>query len=189
MTSTAQASELGTGTWVIDPMHSAIAFVVRHLTVAKVRGNFTSFGGELRISDELESCSVSATVDVESLTTRQSDRDAHLRSPDFFDAATYPHISYRSTDVRRESDGVYLVSGELTIRDVTRPIELRVEANGVTPDPMGTSRAGFSATGAFNRRDFGIVFDMPMGGPGFVIGDQIKVELDVAAVLQAGEGG
>ena len=174
------------GCWAIDPAHSNIAFSVRHLMVSKVRGQFTRFEGMIQITAEPADASVMATIDLTSVDTRNDDRDAHLRSADFFDVERHPTMTYRSTGVRPTVDG-YGVSGELCLHGVTRPVELALEFNGVSPDPWGGTRAGFSATTEINRRDFGIDISLPLAGGGVVVGDKVKVSLEIEAVLQTSQ--
>jgi polyisoprenoid-binding protein YceI len=172
------------GTWTIDPSHSEVSFSVRHLMVSKVRGAFARFGGAVTTAEHPSLTSVEATIEMDSVDTRDERRDAHLRSGDFFDVERYPLMTYRSTAVRPDRDG-YVVEGQLTLHGVTRPVELKVELNGVSADPWGGTRAGFSATTEINRRDFGIDISMPLEGGGVVVGDKVGVSLEIEAALQA----
>ena len=174
------------GTWTIDLSHSEVSFVVRHLVVSKVRGSFRRFSGELQISEDISASSATATIDMASVDTRDPARDDHLRSADYFDVERYPTMTFRSTGVRRHGER-FVVSGDLEIHGVTRPVELTVEFNGVTPDPWGGTRAGFSATTEINRRDFGIDLRIPLVGGGIAVGEEIKIQLEIQAVL-AGSG-
>lgn len=181
-TTAAAIPGLVAGTWTIDPSHSDVSFAVRHLMVSKVRGSFTRFSGELRIGEDAASSSVAATIDMASIDTRDHDRDAHLRSADFFDVERYPTMTFRSTGVH--GDGAdFVVSGDLELHGITRSVELAVEVNGVTADPWGATRAGFSAATEINRRDFGIDLHMPLDGGGAVVGDKVRVQLEIEAVL------
>lgn len=170
------------GTWTIDPVHSDVSFTVRHMMVSKVRGNFTSFSGELVTAENPLGSSATATIDMTSIATGSEQRDNHIRSADFFEVEKYPTMTYRSTAIRPADDG-YVVEGELSLHGVTRPVELAVAANGFGPDPYGGTRAGFSATGSINRRDFGIDITMPLDGGGVVVGDRIQIVLEIEAVL------
>jgi polyisoprenoid-binding protein YceI len=170
------------GTWNIDPTHSEVSFSVRHLMVSKVRGTFTGFSGAITIADDPLQSSVAASVDMSSIDTRDANRDAHLRSADFFHVEDHPNMTYRSTSVRPDGDS-YAVDGELTLRGVTRPIQLNLEFNGVSADPWGGTRAGFSAATEINRRDFGVDITMPLDGGGVVVGDKVKIELEIEAIL------
>lgn len=180
------ARSLVPGTWTIDPSHSDVAFTVRHLMVSKVRGQFTHFEGALQITEDVLDSSVTAAIEMASIDTHDEGRDAHLRSNDFFDAETYPTMTYRSTGIRAAGDG-YVVDGELTLKGVTRPVELALELNGVGTDPWGGTRAGFSAGTAINRRDFGVDITLPLDGGGVVVGDKVQITLEIEAILQADE--
>jgi polyisoprenoid-binding protein YceI len=174
---------LTTGTWTIDPTHSDVSFTVRHLMVSKVRGHFTKFEGAFDIADNVLDSSVTAEIDLTSIDTRDPNRDEHLRSADFFEVAQYPTMTYRSTAIRPDGDD-YVVEGELTLHGVTRPVDLALEYNGTSSDPWGNTRAGFSATTEINRRDFGIDITLPLDGGGVVVGDKVKVALEIEAILQ-----
>ncbi len=168
------------GVWTIDPAHSEVSFTVRHMMVSKVRGWFEKFSGQITIAaDPLES-SVNATIDASSLNTRNDQRDAHLRSADYLETATYPELTFTSTSVRADGDG-YLVTGDLTLHGVTKSVELALEFNGSTIDPWGNDRAGFSAGATINRKDYGISIEMPLDGGGVVVGDKIAIHLELEA--------
>ncbi len=172
------------GTWAIDPAHSEVGFSVRHLMVSKVRGHFARFEGTIRTGADPLASSVDVTVDLTSVDTGDAGRDEHLRSTDFFGVEEHPTMTYRSTGVRADGDR-YLVDGELTVHGVGRPVQLEVELNGFqAATPFGDTRVGFSARGAIDRRDFGIVFNMPMEGGGVVVGERVQIELEVEAILQ-----
>jgi len=175
---------LTAGTWNIDPAHSEVSFTVRHLMVSKVRGTFTGFTGSVTVAEDPLASSVEATIDMASIDTRDAGRDAHLRSPDFFETDTYPTMTYRSASVRPHGDD-FVVEGELTLHGVTRPVALDLELNGVSADPWGGTRAGFSAETEINRKDFGVDITMPLDGGGMVVGDKIKVHLEIEAILQS----
>jgi polyisoprenoid-binding protein YceI len=171
------------GTWDIDASHSTVGFSVRHMMVSKVRGYFREFSGEIVTAGDPTQSSVSATIDLSSIDTRQEQRDAHIRSADFFDVDNHPQMTFRSTGVR--TDGAdWLVDGELTIKGNTRPVILALELNGFGPDAYGGTRAGFSAKTEINRNEFGVDIKMPMDGGGVVVGDKISVELEIEAVLR-----
>lgn len=180
------AAALVPGTWVIDPSHSEVSFTVRHLMVSKVRGTFARFGGTITTAQDPAGHAVEATIEVASVDTRDERRDNHLRSADFFDVETHPEMTYRSTRVRPDGD-TYVVDGELSLHGFTRPVSLRLELNGVHPDPWGGTRAGFSATAELNRRDFGIDINMPIDGGGVVVGDKVTIHIEVEATLQAAQ--
>ena len=159
-------------TWTIDPIHSEVGFSVRHMMVSKVRGRFTNFSGELVTADDPTKSSVTAEIDLSSINTGQEQRDAHIRSADFFEVETYPTMTYKSTGVRVE-DGEYILDGDLTLKGVTKSVPLRLELKGFGPDPYGGYRAGFSATGEINRSEFNISFNAPLQNGGVVVGDKI----------------
>lgn len=171
------------GTWEIDATHSDVSFSVRHMMVSKVRGRFNSVSGRVVTGENLQDSSVTAEIDVDSFDTGNAQRDEHIRSSDFLHAAEFPKMTFRSTGIRGAGENV-VVSGDLTLHGVTRPVELAVEVTGFGPDAFGGTRAGFEATTKINRKDFGIDIEMPLDGGGVVIGDTIQVTLDIQAVLQ-----
>ncbi len=175
--------QIPAGTWTIDPSHSEVGFSVRHLMVSKVKGNFETFSGTITIGADPLDSSVTAEVDLASINTRDAQRDGHLRSSDFFEVETHPTLIFVSTAVKAAGDD-FVVTGDLTIKGTTLPVELSLEFNGVHPDPWGGTRAGFSAETEISRKDFGVDFEIPMDGGGVVVGDKIKVVLEVEAVLQ-----
>jgi polyisoprenoid-binding protein YceI len=177
-----QNAALAEGTWNIDPVHSDVSFTVRHMMVSKVRGRFTKFDGAIKTGAQP---SVEVNVDLSSIDTSNEQRDAHIKSADFFEVEQHPTMSYRSTSVQWDGGEELTVDGELTLKGVTRPVRLQAEFNGVTKDPYGGTRAGFSAKTEINRKDFRVDIDMPMDGGGVVIGDKIQINLEVEAVLQA----
>jgi polyisoprenoid-binding protein YceI len=173
------------GTWDIDPIHSEVSFVVRHMVVSKVRGRFDRFEGTVvTAADPLQS-SVEATIDAASINTNQEQRDTHIRSADFLDAEGHPKITFRSRALRSSGDK-YFLDGDLTIRGVTRPITLDFEANGFTPDPFGGTRTGFSASTEIDRQDFGVSYNGPIPGAdnAMVLSDKITINVEVEAVLR-----
>jgi polyisoprenoid-binding protein YceI len=171
------------GTWVIDPVHTDVGFVVRHMVVAKVRGRFQTFEGQIVTGENPADSSVTATIDLTSIDTGNQQRDDHIRSADFFEVETYPTMTYRSTGVRK--DGADLVlDGKLTLKGVTKDVPLRLELNGFGPDAYGGTRAGFTATAEINRRDFGVNFNAAIETGGAVVADKVAIHLEVEAVLQ-----
>ena len=171
------------GTWSIDPVHSDVGFTARHMMVSKVRGKFRTFSGQLVTGDNPLDSSVTAEIDLSSIDTGSEQRDAHIRSADFFEVETYPTMTYRSTGVRRHGSD-YVLDGELTLKGVTKEVPLALELNGFGPDPYGGTRAGFTATGEINRRDFGVNFSAVMETGGAVVSDKITIHLEIEAVLQ-----
>jgi len=174
------------GTWAIDPVHSDVSFTVKHMMVSKVRGRFDTFEGTLVTAEDPLQSSVTATIDTASINTNQPQRDAHIRSADFFEVETHPNMTFRSTGIRADGED-FLVDGELTLKGITKPVTLALELSGFGPDAYGGTRAGFSASTTINRRDFGVDINMPMDGGGVVVGDKITINLEVEAVLQTPE--
>jgi polyisoprenoid-binding protein YceI len=168
-------------TWTIDPIHSEVGFSVRHMMVSKVRGRFTNFSGQIVTADDPTQSSVTAEIDLSSINTGQEQRDAHIRSADFFEVETYPTMTYKSTGIRVE-DGEYVIDGDLTLKGVTRSVPLRLELNGFGPDPYGGVRAGFTATGEINRSDFNVSFNAPLANGGVVVAEKVTLQLEIEAV-------
>jgi polyisoprenoid-binding protein YceI len=171
----------------IDTTHSGVHFTVRHLVISKVRGRFTRFSGTVWLDDQNPAASrVEAFIDADSVDTNEPKRDGHLRSPDFFDVAQFPQITFQSTRVEAAgaagAGGELRVTGDLTIHGVTRPVTLAAESLGRAKDPWGGERAGFSAKLSVDRKDFGLQWNMALEAGGFVVGDKIDIELEVEAV-------
>ncbi|MEA2843821.1 MAG: hypothetical protein QOJ69_1492 [Actinomycetota bacterium] len=175
---------LAQGTWNIDPAHSSMQFSVRHLMISKVKGSFTKFEGTVTVPENPFEATAHVSFDPASIDTGDEGRDNHLRQADFLETETYPTAEYNTTGIRQSGDN-YVLDGTLTLHGETRPVTLEVEFNGVvSPDPWGLTRAGFSAETEINRKDFGIAFDAPMETGGVMVGDKVKVHLDVELVLQ-----
>ncbi len=179
-------TETAVRTWNIDPAHSIAEFAVRHMMVSTVKGRFGSLEGAIE-ADEANplASSVRATIDVASIDTHDEQRDAHLRSDDFFNAEKYPHITFVSKRVERVDDENYRVVGDLTIRDVTKEVVLDTEFEGQVRDPYGNQRAGFTATTQINRGDFGVNFNGVLETGGVIVGDKVKITLHIEAVRPA----
>jgi polyisoprenoid-binding protein YceI len=173
------------GTWAIDPVHSEVGFVARHMMVAKVRGRFRDFSGQIVTAENPADSTAAAEISLASIDTGNEQRDAHIRSADFFEVDTYPTMTYRSTGIRREGGERYFLEGKLTLKGVTRDVPLELELNGFGPDAYGGTRAGFSAKGEINRRDFGVNFGAVMETGGAVVSDKITITLEIEAVLQS----
>jgi polyisoprenoid-binding protein YceI len=169
------------GTWNIDPIHSSVNFMVRHLMVSKVRGKFGAFTGTVTIDQNRLASAVTASVDMVSVSTGDDGRDAHLRNNDFFDIEKFPTMTFTSTSVRADGKD-YVLVGDLTIKDVTKQVEFQLEFDGVSPDPWGGTRAGFSAEGEIDRRDFGLEWNMALDTGGLMVGEKVKISLDIQAV-------
>jgi polyisoprenoid-binding protein YceI len=175
------------GTWDVDPTHSEVSFLVRHLMVSKVRGHFRDFTAEIVTAPDPVDSSVTATIDLNSVDTANEQRDAHLRSSDFFGTDDFPTMTYRSTGIHPDGDG-YRLDGELTLKGVTRQVPLRLEVGGFSPDPWGGVRVGFSATGEINRHDFGLNWNTALEGGGVVVGDKVTINLEIEATLRQPAG-
>ncbi len=174
--------------WEIDSSHSGIHFSVRHLVVAKVRGQFARWSGTILADDgDLARGTVDVVIDASSIATGVADRDKHLMSPDFLDVARFPEITFKGKRVEKRNDERWQVSGDLTIHGVTREVQLDVEYAGKTKDPWGNERAGFSARTAIDRKDFGLTWNQLLEAGGLMVGDRIEIELEVEAVRQAAE--
>jgi polyisoprenoid-binding protein YceI len=171
------------GTWDIDPVHSDISFTVRHMMVSKVRGHFDTFSGEIVTGDDITDAKVTATIDATSINTGTEARDNHIRSADFFEVETHPTWTFTSTGLRVHGDD-HVLAGDLTIKGVTRPVELALEVNGFGPDAYGGTRAGFTATTTINRGDFGVDISLPMDGGGVVVSEKVQITMEIEAVLR-----
>ena len=174
------------GTWAIDPVHSEVGFSARHFGVSKVKGRFDKFEGSFVTGEDPLASSVTATIDATSINTNQEQRDAHIRSADFFHVEDHPTITFVSTGIKEDGDE-YLLEGDLTIRGTTKPVALKLELNGFGPDAYGGTRAGFTATTDINRTDFGVSFNGPIPGVpgGVVVSEKIGITLEIEGVLQA----
>jgi polyisoprenoid-binding protein YceI len=175
-----------TNNWNIDATHSGINFSIRHMVVSKVRGRFAKYIGSVNTDDgDLTQSVIEATIDASSIDTGTPQRDAHLRSPDFFDVVKFPELRFRSKGIEKLEDARYRVIGELTIRDVTREVSLDVEYGGRAKDPWGNERIGFVATTALDRKDFGLGWNQLLEAGGVLCGDRVDIELEVQAVNAA----
>jgi polyisoprenoid-binding protein YceI len=175
-----------TGTWDIDPTHTRIGFAVRHAMVATVKGNFAVFSGVLHL-DHAEPSKSSAEVEIDaaSINTGSQQRDDHLRSPDFLDVANFPRITFTSTSAEVKDDDEYLLHGDLTIHGVSKPVTLELEFVGNSVDPYGNTRSGFEGKTTINRKDWGLNWNVALEAGGIMVGDKVKLELDVAAIKRA----
>jgi polyisoprenoid-binding protein YceI len=169
------------GTWAIDPAHSSFEFVARHL-MSKVRGRFATFSGTAEVAEVPEQSTVQVVLETVSVDTREPTRDGHLKSPDFFDIERYPTITFRSTGLRPAEEGVWKLDGELTIRDVTRPVTFDLEFLGVGTDPWGNLRSGFSAATRVNREDWGLTWNAPLETGGFLLAKEVRLEVETELV-------
>jgi polyisoprenoid-binding protein YceI len=182
MTATAVAGNRTT--WTIDPSHTTVEFVAKHMMITTVKGRFADVTGTI-VADEANftDSSVEVTMQAESLDTRTGERDAHLRSPDFLDVDRYPTITFKSTSIRGTKEK-FQVTGDLTIRDITKPITLDVEFGGEGKDPWGGTRASFSAHGKFDRRDYGLTWNVALETGGILVSNEVKINIEAQVVLQ-----
>jgi polyisoprenoid-binding protein YceI len=173
------------GTWVIDPTHTRLGFVARHAMVTKVRGQFEEFAGTLVIDAANPSASTATvTVQLASVNTGTPDRDAHLRSADFFDVENNKEMTFAATGVKQDGDE-FVMLGDLTIKGVTRPVELELEPTGVATDPFGNVRAGFEGETEISRKDFGLTWNVALEAGGVLVSDKVRIQLDVSAIRTA----
>jgi polyisoprenoid-binding protein YceI len=174
-------ADLTPGSWTVDPSHSTVGFTARHLMITKVRGHFTDFDGAVTIAEDPLASSVVATVRLDSVDTGSADRDAHLRTADFFGVEEHPEMTLRSTGIREHGDD-YVLVGDLTIAEQTHPVEFALTFDGVTKDPFGNTKAGFEASAEINRSDWGLNFNMALETGGVLVSEKIRIDLDVQLV-------
>lgn len=185
MTATRTQFSALTGTYAFDPAHSRIGFVARHAMVTKVRGSFNQLEGTAVIDgDDPSASSVTVALDVASIDTRNEMRDNHLRTNDFLDAATFPQITFRSTGISWDGANEFEVTGELTIKDITRTIRLPLEFTGSATDPFGHERIGFEGSAALNRSEYGVTYNAALETGGVLVSDKIVLEFDISAIKQ-----
>lgn len=173
-------STLPAGSFTIDPSHSRIGFSARHAMVTKVRGAFNEFAGSGSLANGAGSVTVDISVD--SIDTRSADRDGHLKSPDFFDASNFPKITFASTSVKDSGSEKVVVEGNLTIKDVTKPIAITFEYTGAATDPFGNARVGFEGEAEINRKDFGLTWNAALETGGILVSENIKLEFEISAI-------
>ncbi|MEV4753918.1 YceI family protein [Micromonospora sp. NPDC049559] len=173
------------GTYELDQNHKRVGFVARHMMVSKVRGEFAEATATITVGEDPLQSSVTATIQAASINTGQADRDNHLRSGDFLDAEKFPTLEFRSTGVKSHSGNEFVLVGELTIRDVTRPVELEVEFEGVGRSPYGQDIFGFSASTEIEREEFGLTWNVALESGGVLVGKKVKIEIEGEAVRQA----
>ncbi|XVX21017.1 YceI family protein [Actinomycetota bacterium] len=170
-------TNLTPGTWTIDQTHSSLGFTAKHMMVSKVRGTFDDFAGTVTVAEQLADSTADVTIQMASVNTNQADRDAHLRGEDFFDVEQFPTMTFRGTSFDGET-----LRGDLTIKGVTKPVELDVDFGGVGTDPYGNTKAGFEAETEINRKDFGLTWNVAMETGGVLVSEKIKIVLDVQLV-------
>lgn len=177
-------TQIPTGTWSVDPIHSSIGFGVKHLGVSTFRGDFKQASGSI-VTEDGAIASIEGAVKVENLVTEEPALTGHLHSPDFFDGAAHPEVTFKSTAIEQVDAETLRVTGDLTIRGESRPVELEAEIEGFGDGPDGTPRIGIVATGAIDRSNWGITFNMPLPNGAFAVGERVKLNLHVEAVLKA----
>lgn len=176
-TETATRSEIETGTWTLENQHTKLGFMAKHLMVTKVRGHFDQYEGTVEIADDVVDSKIEVTIDAASINTGAEDRDQHLRSEDFLEVEKHPELKFVSTEIKRDGDD-YEVTGDLTIRDVTKPITLRATYEGTVTDPWGNDRIGFSATADMNREDWGLTWNAALEGGGWLVSKEVVLEIE-----------
>lgn len=176
------------GVYAIDPSHTSVEFVGRHLMITKVRGRFPDVSGTITIDEEPERSHVEVELQVATLDTGNADRNGHLRSPDFFNADEYPTITFRSTKVEAGRSGTWMVTGDLTVRDVTRPVTLEMDFDGSGASPLGDQRVAFSAAAEVDREDWGLTWNVALDTGGVLVGKKVRIELNVQAVAVEDRG-
>ena len=173
-------------TWDFDKTHSSINFSVRHLMVSKVRGQFHDWSGTLELDDaDITKSRVAVTIQAASIDTKEDKRDAHLRSPDFFEVDRYPTLAFVSTKIEKVDDDELAVYGDLTIHGITKPVVLETELGGITKDPWGGTRTGFSAKVAINRKEFGLHWNAALEAGGVLVGEKVEIALEIEAIRKA----
>ncbi|MGY3088104.1 polyisoprenoid-binding protein YceI [Hymenobacter sp. UYAg731] len=173
--------------WVLDPMHSEVQFKIKHLVISTVTGSFSTFAGSMESAadDNFDNAKVEFSLDVESISTNQEQRDAHLRGEEFFDSAKFPHIKFESTSFVKTGGNDYKVTGNLTVKDVTKPVTLEAEYGGSAVDFYGNHKAGFEVSGKINRKEFGLVWGGITEAGAIVLGDDVKLIINVQFAKQA----
>ena len=177
MTTTISQIDIPVGTWTLDKAHTALSFVARHMMVTKVRGAFLSFDGTVDVAENAAESRVTIEIETGSVSTGAPDRDAHLTSPDFFDVGTYPNMRFVSTDIHQKN-GQWRLTGDLTIKDITRPVTLDVSFEGSETNPWGKAVAAFTATAEVDREAWGLTWNVPLESGGLLVGKKVKLEIE-----------
>lgn len=171
--------------WALDPTHSSVDFTIRHMMIAKVKGTFHTFTADIEAdADDLSTAKISFEVDLASIDTRNADRDNHLRTGDFFEVEKYPKMTFKATNIKKTGSDTYDVTGDLTIKDVTRQETFHVTYEGSGKDPWGNERAGFSAEGKIDRSDYGLTWNAALETGGVLVGNEVKISLEIEALKQ-----
>ena len=185
MSTTATPTATPTGTWAVDQSHSKVGFAVKHMGIATVRGEFKEFEGTLEIGEDLSSAKISGSVKASSVDTNEGQRDEHLRSAEFFDAAIYPELTFVSRRIDQVDEETFSVVGDLTLHGVTNEITLTAEINGVDTDPYGNEKVGLEVTGQLSRGEYGMKFNQALGSGNMLVADRVKLALDISAAKQS----
>lgn len=172
--------------WNLDPAHSEIGFKVKHMMITNVSGSFEKFDIQVETIDtDFTTAKIEFTADVNSITTGSADRDKHLKSADFFDAANYPQLKFAATKLEKKDDENYVIHGNLTIRDVTKPVRFNVEFGGIGKDPWGNQKAGFTISGKINRTDYKLNWNAALEAGGVLVAEEVKIQAEIQLVKQA----
>lgn len=185
MSTTAAVTPVPTGTWTVDPSHSKVGFAVKHMGIATVRGEFTDFEGTLEIAADGSAVTARGAVKAASVNTNEAQRDEHLRSPDFFDAAAHPELTFVSTSIEAVDGDTFRITGDLTLHGVTNELVLDAEVHGVDTDPYGNEKVGLEITGQLSRSDYDMKFNQALGSGNMLVADKVKLVLDISAAKQA----
>ena len=186
ITTLATGFATATGTWTIDPAHSRLGFAAKHAMVAKVRGQFDTFSGTLvLVGDDAAASTATVEIEAASIDSGNADRDTHLKSADFLDVENHPALTFATTTVRQTDDDRFVLVGDLTIRGTTRSVEIEAELEGLSRDPFGNDRIGFTGSTRISRKDFGLTWNVALEAGGVLVSDAITITLDVSAIKQA----
>ncbi|MET0463364.1 MAG: YceI family protein [Chitinophagaceae bacterium] len=177
---------MATTKWILDPVHSELGFRIKHLMITNLSGSFNSFQVEATTTDDdFSTGAIAVTVDMSSINTNNQQRDAHLRNSDFFEVDKHPELKFTSSKIVKEDDDTFVLHGELTLKGISNPVKLDVEYNGITKDPWGSERAGFSVSGKIKRSDWGVSFNGPLETGGMILGEEVKILAEIQLVKEA----
>lgn len=177
---------MSTTTWALDAAHSEVTFKIKHMMISNVTGNFSQFDAKAETNgDDFTTAKITFTAEVNSINTNSEQRDGHLKSPDFFDVATFPKITFASTSLDKKTDDTFVLNGNLTIKDVTKSIALNVDFGGIAKDPWGNTKAGFTLEGKLNRKDFGLTWNAATEAGGILVGEELKIQAEIQLLKQA----
>ena len=181
-----ETATMSTTKWNLDPMHSEVGFKVKHMMITNVSGSFEKFDAKVETTDvDFTTAKIEFVADVNTITTANKDRDNHLKSPDFFDAANYPQLKFVSTKIEKKDEENYILHGLLTIRDVTKAAKFDVEFGGIGKDPWGNTKAGFTVTGKLNRTDFKLNWNAALETGGVLVSEEVRLQAEIQLVKQA----